>query len=485
MAYEAYNAYLLVNPSSPRDSKIELTKQVITSDFFNSPSYYQVQVNTSSNPNVSSNLDSWIVDDSKTKELKQIQLIPDQTLNFGDIITWNGEHWITTSVDYQGGIYFRGSIQKCPSSLKWLDSKGAIREAWFSLTTDIQRGLGIVDGKPMIMPNERRYIILQKNAYTSEIVKLQRFIFDEDRCWRVASINSLFTNLITMELEEIPLSTELDNVELRIANYYLHNYTVEITNGTSVNLNTSGTLQLNVTTKDNGVITDLPITYTTTDNTIATVDSTGLITCVANGTVSVKAALSNDPTVFSTMSVVVSDVVTSGWTLDITGNDYCTVNQMQRFVGEVKNNGITDTTKLIRWTLYDDSGTLPTTLGTIITQSGSDVVIKANIKQFGYIRLQGTCYAQSNFTVEDIAAFTVADLSTFTVEDLAFVGATNQTSQEMTMQTVGGLFNLGLTVEQMSTLTVEDLAAYTVGDLGNEAVLVSAMKRVQIRSLIS
>jgi hypothetical protein len=461
--YDAYNAILSVT-ITPRDRNVDITKRAITSTFKNSPSYYQVQVNTASTPLTSTPIDLWIVDDpSKVKEIKQIQLIPDVQLNYGDIINWLGDYWLTTTVDYMGDIYYRGSMQKCYSSLKWKDSKGKTIESYFTVTKDAQRGLGILDGKEMILANERRFIAIQNNVDTLKIIKGQRFIFDNGRCWRTTSIDTLSTGLIQLELEETPLNNTIDNVELRIANYYLHNYTVEITNGTSVNLNTLGTLQLNVTTKDNGVITDLPITYTTTDNTIATVDSTGIITCVANGTVNIKAALTNDPTVYSIINVVVSDVVTSGWTLDISGNDYCEISRIQKFVGEVKNNGVTDTSKLIRWTLYDDSGLVPTTLGEIISQSGHDVSIRANNKYTGHVKIKGACYEESNFTVEDLTIYSV---------------------EELAMKTLDELFGLGMTVDEMATFTIADLANRTVGDLSDETVLVSNVMRVRIKSLL-
>ncbi len=477
--YDAYKAKLSVIDANPRTYNINNTKRVIANSFKDSPSYYQVQVNTSSSPSVTSNLDTWIVDDSNTKELKKISLMPNQTLNFGDVITWQGEKWLATAVDDMGGIYYCGSIQKCVSSLKWMDSNGAIQESWFTLTTDLQRGLGLNEGSTITVSTERRYIAIQRNSYTSQIEKLQRFIFDNGRCWRVVSINSLLTNLIILELEETLISETKDNIALRIADYYIHDYSIHISNGNSVNLSANDTLQLDVVAKDHGTITSLPVTYSTSDSSIATVSNGGLITAIANGTITIRASLTNDPNTYSEMSVNVSDVVESGWTLDISGSDFCKIHQIQKFTGTVKNNGVTDTSKLIRWTLYDDSGSQPTTLGTIISQSGHDVVIQAG-KYTGHVKIKGTCYAESNFTVEDIAAFTVADLSAFTVDQLASVGLT---SQDTGVQTVDSLFNLGLTVDEMATLTVSELAMYTVGDLENEAVLVSAVKRVQIIKL--
>ncbi|OPH61720.1 hypothetical protein BC351_00315 [Paenibacillus ferrarius] len=487
--YTAYNAKLSVTDANPRTYNINNTKRVITNSFKDSPSYYQVRVNTSSSPYTTSNLDSWIVDDSKTKELKQIQLIPDQLLHFGDVFTWQGEKWLTTSVDDMGGIYYRGAIQKCVSSLKWLDSLGAVKEAYFVQATENLRSLGLVDDKMMVLSNERRSIITQKNVDTLKIRKKQRFIFDEDRCWQVTGINSLNTNLITLELEETLLSSDKDNVQLRIADYYIHDYSIHISNGDSVNLRTNDTLQIEIEVKDQGSITSLPLSFTSSDSSVLSVTETGLITALSNGTANVRVSLTNNPDIFDDIQVLISDVVQSGWTLDISGSDFCKITQAQKFRGEVKNNGVTDTSKLIRWTLYDDSGTQPTTLGVIISQSGHDVSILANKKYTGYVKIKGVCYESTNFTVEDLATFTIEELSKLNVNQLTDVGFTaddvaNYSVEELSVRTVDELFSLGLTIEQISSFTVGDLASYTVGELANEKVLVSAMKRIQIKSLI-
>lgn len=220
----AIDDYRLRVSGTIKSNMTNSAKQLLKNNFKNNPSYYSVTVNTASNPSVTSNLDSWIVDDSKVKELKQIQLTPDQTLYFGDLIYWIvdgvGDYWLTTQVDNVGGYYNRGSMQKCFSSLKWQDSTGAIKEAYFTLTKDTQIGLGINEGKIMILPDERRYITLQNNADTIKIKKEKRFIFDGDRSWKVTSINSLKTGLIELELEETPdLNKSTDNIALRIADY--------------------------------------------------------------------------------------------------------------------------------------------------------------------------------------------------------------------------------------------------------------------------
>jgi hypothetical protein len=383
--------------NSIKNIKTNSMKTNITSSFFNSPSYYQVQVNTSSNPNVSSNLDSWIVDDSKIKELKQIKLIPDQVLNFGDIIIWNGENWITLQVDNMGGIYYSGSIQKCYSSLKWLDSIGTIHEAWFTLTTDTSRSLGIQDGKVLIMPYERRYLAIQSNVYTQQIRKDQRFIFD-NRVWRTVSVDGLLTGIIMLTLEENLESNANDRMDLRVADYWnnIHTYSISIMNGSSANVNTGDTLQMIVEVKDNNAVSTLPVTYTSSDVTIATVDASGLVTSLVDGSVTITATLTDHPTISTSILLSISTVIIDNFSVNISGATECKVTQLQSYNASVVNNGIVDNTKTVTFSLTGDDGISTTTLATISSQTGTNCIIQGNSNfVYGYVRLIATCVQNS------------------------------------------------------------------------------------------
>jgi hypothetical protein len=86
-------------------------KKIVNESFLNSPSYQQVYINASA-----IFTEVWIVDDSDTKELKKLIMLPDISLNTGDLITWNGDRWLTLIVD-NGEIQDSGSIQKCNAQI--------------------------------------------------------------------------------------------------------------------------------------------------------------------------------------------------------------------------------------------------------------------------------------------------------------------------------------------------------------------------------
>ncbi|MCM3274453.1 hypothetical protein, partial [Paenibacillus elgii] len=133
-----------------------------------------------------------ITDDSKTKEQKVITFRMKDPYTFGDYIKWKNDYWLTVMYDDIGGIYQRGIIQKCVSSLRWLDSEGLIQEAWFTYRLDFYRGAGVNDDKVITRPSERRYIYVQKNEDTLRLRKGQRFIFD-GRPWKLTAIDGLLS----------------------------------------------------------------------------------------------------------------------------------------------------------------------------------------------------------------------------------------------------------------------------------------------------
>jgi formylmethanofuran dehydrogenase subunit D len=411
--YDAYNAILSVTKSTPRDSIVDLTKRVIVNDFKFNPAYYQVQITTASTPLVSTTVDSWIVDDpNKVFEVKQISLIPKIKLNYGDLVYWIvdgvGDYWLTTVVDYEGDMYYRGSMQKCYSSLKWLDENGEIKEAYFTVMKDSQRGLGVVEGNLVILSNERRFIAVQNNADTSKITKGQRFIFDGSRAWKVTSLDTLSTGIIHFELEEHAIDESIDNVSLRIANYLgnIANYTIHILNGGNVSLQANKTLQINTEVKNNGNIVSVPITYLSDSPSVATVDSSGLITTISNGNATIMASVTAQPSVSDLLALTVQFTTVPNYTVEIVGDSYISKTTSKTYNITVKNNGVVDNSRTVSWNVYADDGTSATNLVSINSQSTTQITLQGN--SIGYVKLKATLIGASG--VNDVMRIQIKKL---------------------------------------------------------------------------
>lgn len=375
---------LRISPNISNDM-VKENKQMIADGFFNSPSYYPVSLYKGYAPYTSVPLDSWIVDDSKTKEIKQIQLIPDQILNFGDIIIWNNEYWLATSVDDMGGIYYRGSIQKCVSSLKWLDISGVLHEAWFIYRLDFFRGSGTEEGRVITLPAERRYIFIQNNQHTMRIERDRKFIFD-GRVWKVTAIDRLLTGLIYLELEESDTDLTKDNMELRIADYYnkVSDYVVSILHIDISSIYVGNPYQIDVHVTNRGGIVSVPINFTSSDESVASINNNGLLTTHKKGEVTITATYGNASDV---LTLNVLEQVVNNYSVDINGNPDIRYNATLTYGCLFKNNGFVFDDTSEYW-LTGDDGISQTNLASITLQDNlkNTCSIKA-AKVSGYIRL--------------------------------------------------------------------------------------------------
>jgi len=411
MSYEAYRTRMDAVGLTQRERSINDNRQGLINSFSDSPSYYQVESFSPSNPSSPLTLDSWIVDDSKIKELKQIQLIPDQILSPGDIIVWNSQNWLTLNVDNMGGIYYRGSIQRCLSSIKWLDTTGGVQEAWFTYRSDSASNFGVEDGRIMVMPNERRSIIVQSNVYTQQIRKDRRFIFD-NRVWKCTSIDGLVLGVITLTLAEELESNVNDNMDLRIADYTnnIPSYTLLILNGTDLSLQAGNTLTLITEVKNRGVVvTDKPLVYTSSNPLIATISNTGVITTVTNGSTVITVKLADNSAVLDSLNLTVQFSTVSNKVVVVLGNSEVLLGDPETYTREIKNNGVVDNTSLVQWFLYADDGVSTTELATLSFISTTQCTIKPNNKaKVGYVKLK--CVVTGSPTVFEVKRIRIISL---------------------------------------------------------------------------
>lgn len=397
--------YLSMNKTYGEDlrtSQISSMQSKIQESFYNSPSYYQVTRYAPSSPSKSTTIDTWVLDHSEQRDYKEVQVYPSQTLNYGDIITWQGDNWLVLQVDNIGDVYNRGYMQKCLSSIKWLDDNGLVKEASFTTSSQVQRGLGLTETKTiMLLSTERRYIIVQNNADTQKIEKGNRFIFD-NRGWRVTSIDRLNTGLIHFELEEYDIDTANDNVDLRIADYVKNtNYTLEIANGGTLKVQVGSTYQLNVEVKLNGVILNKPVTFSSSYPSTASVSSTGLVTAIADGSITITASLVDNPEIKDTTNIIVQSISEPNYSVSILGDDAMYCNQTKIYTEQIKDNDVVvvGDSVTVEWFLYDDSGLNPTTLATMVTHTSTECTLVANNNnQRGFVKLKAIVNGSSSVT---------------------------------------------------------------------------------------
>jgi hypothetical protein len=392
---DSYRNYLNNRGGNIKNSFVNSFSRNVITSMKNSPSYYEVSINGSE-----SLTPALIIDDSKNQDIKTIALAPEFTLSRGDYINWENEIWIITIVDKQGNIYYRGQMEECNSDLKWIDEKGIVRSFPCVFYFNNRSNSGVDEDKVMGLPDGRRQVVVQNNEHTRKIRLEKRFLFG-GTAYKVIDFDLVSdAGLVNLILKQDVLKDNVDNIELGIADYYnnIANYTIEILNGDSISIQSGNSVQLNVVVKNNGVEEEAQVSYSSSDESIATVDENGLVTGVNDGSALITVSLVDDNTVSDTISVTVETVIVDNFSIEIVGVNEIKNGQSKTFEAVVYNNGI-QTNESVVWQLFSNDKVSNTTLAIITNYSGSSCTIKNNNSNFGSVYLKATLQKDSNVSV--------------------------------------------------------------------------------------
>jgi hypothetical protein len=361
-----------------RDIRINNTKRLIYSTFKDDPAYYQVLI-ANATTEAAIPIDVHINDKSDVRDEKWITTYYDNPLEYGSYIYWKKSWWLNIHLDEMSEIYRRGIISKCYSSIKWMDENRDIKEAFFAFRINTPSNFGLEDGRIVEIGNERRHIIMQKNADTTKIVKSQRFIVDE-RAWKVISIDRLTEGLIYLVLEESEINPATDNLELRIADYHPNIYSVEIRNDDNLSINVNQTLQLDIVAYKNDIPVSIDeINLSSSNPAVGTIDKQGMFIPLSEGQTTIVAeymGLSDSVVIF------VRKINVNNYTVDIIGPDFIYSGQKQLYQAVFKNNGML-INESAKFSLFADDGISQTKLVTIDSISGNSITLKADTKLLG------------------------------------------------------------------------------------------------------
>jgi uncharacterized protein YjdB len=150
-------------------------------------------------------------------------------------------------------------------------------------------------------------------------------------------------------------------------------YTVTITANDSYDRGT--TVQFTATAKaGDTVVTNANIIWTSSDTSKATVDSSGNVTFLANGSVDISAAW-QEHSVSSKKSITITEPPVYG--LTITGNDSYVTTDTPTLTATATINGTEDTTATITWVSSDESIATIDSTGIVTFLAAGDVTFTA------------------------------------------------------------------------------------------------------------
>ncbi|MET3211300.1 UNVERIFIED_CONTAM: hypothetical protein ABIC26_004267 [Paenibacillus sp. PvR008] len=230
------------------------------------------------------------------------------------------------------------------------------------------------------MPEGNIIVRLQDNADTRNIALNQRFYITHQP-FKIVGMDRILNGIIQLSCTLDSINTAYDDVENNIADRWkyeiAHTYALHIHQGTMTHVPLNETIQLNVTATDNGnEIANPPITYTSSDPSVISVDQHGQVMAIALGQASITAKLTYHPTVLSTIEMRVVETGTHFYTITITGNSFLKTGQSVSYVSHIYDHGIEMFDQSVEWSLQNQDHSIPI-MGSIIASTGNSLTVKA------------------------------------------------------------------------------------------------------------
>ena len=232
-----------------------------------------------------------------------------ENIECGYLIDYDDGKWLVIS-EVSGKRYnkYKGIMQKCHNTLT-VNIAGILHRVPYVVTNKVNLNIDVTYYLT-VLENEI-YILVANNTINSniqpnDIYKIGRFNY------RVISMDDISRPgllLIKMKYSE--------------EGQVLPNYSISITNVLPVLTDIETPVQLTFEIKDGDTIitNPLPVVFTSSDNAIATVDSTGMVTPVGVGDVIITVELEFDSTVNDSITITVEEVeIPETYTLELTGN---------------------------------------------------------------------------------------------------------------------------------------------------------------------
>jgi len=330
---------------------------------------------------------------TSTTEYKYM-LFRNRLIKQGDIINIFDDNWIVLHEDISiNDVYTKVIIRRLKFSINF-NFMGDVQ----SIPSAIDEGTYRLDeGQYLTLPEGRIILHMQENDVSKQIANTQRFLI-MGNSWKVVQKTNTEHGIYKI-YADIDIFNENDDRENEIADRWQYetkdNFTIAINNVVEGALPLDSTLQLDVTVTNNGEVVTVPLTYTSSNTSVLTVDNTGLVSCVGVGTANIRVAVTKDVTVFDTITLSVEEVIEDNFTIEIIGEGTIQMSTSKDYVANILNNGVLIEGKSVVWTVSDSRLKLSNITGTSCT-----VTADVGDYSYGTYTLTATLSDDENIFVE-------------------------------------------------------------------------------------
>lgn len=238
----------------------------------------------------------------------------DHARGLGQLYRFDNNIWITINSDYYKYPTASVVVRRCNNVLRYINEQTG---EYYEEPCFIEDSSPYDNGAfriPIPLPKGTIQMTCQSNLNTNIISHNRRFLFGNyPNAYRISSMtnfrsNNTFGNndpLLTFEMEFDPLK-ETDNTELRIADYFTNVFDVSIVGGNIEQMIGYSTTMTAVVKRDN-VLMNTNLVWESSDDTVAKVDSNGVIELISDGSCVVRCSVEGNPLFYDEISVVVTD----------------------------------------------------------------------------------------------------------------------------------------------------------------------------------
>lgn len=316
----------------------------INEQFYNAPdsfaiqeeypfaSGFYVEVDVRVNRGINTYTGEKLGDDFKNLIFRDLQ----HATSIGTKYFFNNNYWVVINSEIIKNFAASCTIRRCNNRLRWVNENGVYYEEPCSIEYKISRPRDEVGSYNPVTPQGYIEVFSQLNDKTKKIKGNQRFLFGSVQN-RVAfkvfgdGVRS-YLNQETLDDESAALlslsmggnfvNTETDDITLGIADYNKIVYAITIS-PSAINGSTADSIQLNSILTFNSTAVTRPLSYVSSNSSVATTSGSGLITLVSAGSCITTVSMTSNSSVSGSLLINVSASALTDYQVRITPNvDY-------------------------------------------------------------------------------------------------------------------------------------------------------------------
>lgn len=271
---------------------------------------------------------------------QRIKIIAPVHINYigqGALMNFEGNTWIVYKPTNVGGVIGDAVIRRCNSVINVLDYYGNIVSIPMSFAKMNTQSNAPQVSENMILSKNYLQCICQLNDYTKQFTENTRMILGK-AAYAMRGLND-FTREFTDQADSAHLLSfaierteplEQDSIELQCADYYSFTWKLALTGPDT--MIPGATRAVSVQSIRNGeIVTDTeenPVSYlfASSDTDVLTVDETGAVTAVGEGSATITVTLAQNPNITQSMEITVAE--SAGNSVSFTTTIFPTLREM-------------------------------------------------------------------------------------------------------------------------------------------------------------